>query len=488
MGRREDAASPAAAYRLLPSVDELLGAPELAALAGDCPRALLLELARGAVDGWRAAILAGELDAEELSARLARGELVGAVAAAAAVDARRGVRRVVNATGIVLHTGLGRAPWHPEAARAAAEVGASYCVLEVDRETGQRNRRDDRTSELVRRLTGAEAAIAVNNNAAAVMLVLNTFGRDREVILSRGELVEIGGSFRIPDVMERAGVRLREVGTTNRTRIADYRAAIGPETGLLMKVHTSNFRMEGFVEETGAEELAALGSEFGVPTAFDLGSGLYSGPGGSTPAGLDAEPRVEAALASGVDVVLFSGDKLFGGPQAGLLLGSAERVHALRSNPMYRALRLDKTTLCALERTLELFLAGRADELPARRALARTPEDLATAAAHLARDLDALPGLRAATEPGESQPGSGSAPGVTLPTTVVRVRADGLGPDELALRLRRAEPAVFVRVKDGGVLLDPRTLLPGEEELVVAACRGVMGARPEDRENPATDS
>ncbi len=468
----------ASAYRLLPSVDELLAAPALVDLAARTSRALLLELARGALERWREAIAGGALEAGELEGRLAAGELVAEIAEAAGVDARRGVRPAVNATGIVLHTGLGRAPWHPEAARAAAEVGERFCLLEVDRETGQRNRRDDRTSELVRRLTGAEAAIAVNNNAAAVLLVLNTFGRDREVVVSRGELVEIGGSFRIPDVMERAGARLREVGTTNRTRAADYRGAVGPDTGLLMKVHTSNFRVEGFTEEVGPAELGALGRELGVPTAFDLGSGLYAGPGGHLPAGLGPEPRVEDALASGVDVVLFSGDKLFGGPQAGLLLGTAETVRALRANPLYRALRLDKTTLCALERTLELFLAGRADELPARRALARDPAELAAEAAALARALDALPGLRATTEPGESQPGSGSAPGVTLPTTLVRTTADALRPERLAHLLRRADPAVFARVKDDAVWLDPRTLLPGEAEHVVAAYRAAVEAPP----------
>jgi len=455
-------------YRSLPSVDEALRAEAVRALEPRLGRELLARFVQSALDAWREEIRAG-LAAEAVEARVARGELARAVERLAEREEGRGVVRAINATGVVLHTGLGRAPIHPEVAAQMARAAAGYCVLEVDRSSGERNQRDDRLSELLCRLTGAEAAIAVNNNAAAVFLTLQTFAAQREAVVSRGELVEIGGSFRVPDVMLRADVTLVEVGTTNRTRIDDYARAIGPETGLLMKVHTSNFRLVGFTAEVQPGELAALGRERGIRTAFDLGSGRLEAPGARALDMLGGETLVRDALASGVDVVTFSGDKLLGAPQAGLAAGEREAIAALRANPMYRAMRLDKVALSGLEETLLLLLRGRGDEIPARRMLLLEPRELELRARALAKRLASLGGLSVGVEPGQSEPGSGSAPGVFLDTFVVRVRPQAGSVEALATRLRAGDPPVFARIHDGGLLLDPRTLLEGDEDGVVRA-------------------
>lgn len=460
------------AYRLLPSVEEVLARADVAALGARVPRELLVRFVQAELDLLRARIRAADLDAD--GTRAAAEALGAALAARVRREQASGVVRALNATGVVLHTGLGRAPVHPEAAQAMAAAAAGYCVLEVDRLSNERSQRDARLSELLCRLTGAEAAIAVNNNAAAVLLTLNTFAQGRETVVSRGELVEIGGSFRMPSVMERAGTRLVEVGTTNRTRLEDFRAAVGERTGLLLKVHTSNFRVVGFTEEVGAPELARLGAALGVRTAFDVGSGRIERPDARA-LELPEEPLVSAAVASGVDVVLFSGDKLFGGPQAGLAVGTRAALSELRSNPLYRALRLDKVGLAGLERTLELYLAGRADELPARAMLLADPARLRADAEAIARGLARLPGFQARLADDMSQPGSGSAPGVLLPTTVVRVRRAGLSTEELAARLRAGEPPVFARIHGDELVLDPRALLPGERDELVAAFARLAG-------------
>lgn len=465
----------AQAFRLLPSVEEALHDPNVLALAAPLSRAVLVELVREVLEGWRAEIKSGALDAEHLQERIAKGALARAVQERADLEQRSGVVRAINATGVVMHTGLGRAPLHPEVTRAMADA-TGYCVLEVDRESGERNERDARLSTLLRRLTGAEAAIAVNNNAAAVYLLLNTHlqrGVRDEVIVSRGELVEIGGSFRVPDVMERAGVVLREVGTTNRTRVADYANAIGARTALLMKIHTSNYRVEGFTEEVAPHELAELGREHKLPTAFDLGSGLLDLDGlAPWPGAMDDEPRLRAAVASGVDVVTFSGDKLLGAPQAGLLVGKRAAITALRKNPVYRALRLDKVTLAGLEATLSLYLAGRGAELPARQLVCESADQIRPRAAALAEAIDKRLGYRVEALAGHSQPGSGAAPTVLLPTVVVRVRHATLSSNALALALRRSTPPIFTRIQDDFVVFDPRTLLPGDElEVAVALAR-----------------
>jgi L-seryl-tRNA(Ser) seleniumtransferase len=459
------------AFRLLPGVEEVLQAEETRALAARAGRELLAALVTDVLDRWRADIRAGELDAAGVHKRLERGDLVRSLAKRVEREEKAGLVRVLNAAGVVLHTGLGRAPVHAEAAAAMERSARSYGTLEVERFSGRRNRRDDRLAELLCRLTGAEAGIVVNNNAAAVLLLLNTFAARRETVVSRGELVEIGGSFRMPDVMERANTRLVEAGTTNRTRVEDFRAAAGPDTGLFLKVHTSNYRVVGFTEEIDAAGLASLGAELGVTTAFDLGSGLLEPEGCAPLAGVLREPLVREAVKSGVDVVTFSGDKLLGGPQAGLLVGKRPAIDALRRNPMYRALRLDKVTIAGLETTLALYLAGRGDEVPARAMLRRPAGELAPEARALARELDALAGFTADVIDDASQPGSGSSPDVYLPTPVVRVTSAPWSAEELASRLRHGEPPVFARIHEGRLLLDPRTLLPGDAELLLEAFR-----------------
>jgi L-seryl-tRNA(Ser) seleniumtransferase len=381
------------------------------------------------------------------------------------------VRRAINVSGVVLNTGLGRAPVHPEAAQAMAAAARSFCVLEVDRFTGKRNQRDERLSELLVRLTGAEAGIAVNNCAAAVLLTLQTFAGGRSALVSRGELVEIGGSFRMPAVMERAGVRLVEVGTTNRTRIADYEAAIDDTTGLLLKVHTSNYRVVGFTEEAGPAELDELGRRRGIRTAYDLGSGLLDAEGATSLGFLGDEPPLAEALASGMDVAMFSGDKLLGGPQAGLIVGRRQAIAELRKNPLYRALRLDKVALAGLETTLQLLLSGRGDELPARAMLVRPAESLRPVAEALAVELAGLEGISTEVVAERSQPGSGSAPDVYLDTFCVAAAARGRSTQRLAADLRAGDPPVFARIHEDRLLMDVRTLLPGDHEALVEAFR-----------------
>lgn len=457
-------------FRRLPSVEVAMAEPRVAALARFHPREWLVETVRGVLDGWREELRAGRLDSDRLERRLSEGGLMSAVEEASARERRRGVRPAVNATGVVLHTGLGRAPVHPEVARVMAQVAGGYCTVELDRESGERNQRDDHLSTLLARATGAQAGIGVNNCAAAVLLALQTFaGGGRDVVVSRGELVEIGGSFRMPAVMQRAGVRLVEVGTTNRTHFPDYAGALGANTGLLLKVHASNYRVEGFTAEVSARELAELGRERHIATCYDLGSGLLEFGGARPLSMLGDEPRVRDAVDSGVDVVMFSGDKLLGGPQAGLIVGTRARIDELRRNPIYRAVRLDKVALAGLEATLNLYLGGRADEVPARARMLLVADELEPMAQRLARELSKLLGLRAEVISERSQPGSGTAPGVFLATFAVRVRREGDSAASLARRLRQGEPAVFARIQDDALLLDPRTLLEGDLERLIAA-------------------
>lgn len=448
-------------------MDELLRDESVSEAGAGMPHERLVRALGEILDAWRAEIADGSIDAEGLSERLAAGGAAAALGARLLAESRRGVVPVVNATGVVLHTGLGRAPIHPEVAEAMRDAAASYCVLEVDRETGLRNRRDDHLGQLLSELTGAEAGICVNNCAGAVFLVLSTFARGREAIVSRGELVEIGGSFRIPAVMERAGAQLVEAGTTNRTRLADYSEKLSESTGLLLKVHTSNYRVVGFTEEVTPTDLAALGGEHEVATAFDLGSGLIEAAGAkSLPLG--DEPRVLEAVASGIDVVLFSGDKLFGGPQAGFLVGKRRAIDTLRDNPVYRALRCDKVSLAGLEATLKLYLDGRADELPARALMIREGEELRTLAQAIADAANQLEGFTATVTPERSQPGSGSAPDIFIDTFAARLTHASLSADALAAALRHGEPSVFSRIADDAVILDPRTLLEGDLEGLIA--------------------
>ncbi|HET6202124.1 MAG TPA: L-seryl-tRNA(Sec) selenium transferase [Planctomycetota bacterium] len=456
----------------VPKVDDLLRRPAVVALLGTYPRPLVLDALGGALDRLRGELREGRADGRP-------GELAERVEIDAAAHLRRSggmrLRRVVNATGVVLHTGLGRAPLAPEAAAAAAEALGAYCLLEVDEESGKRGRRETGVAELLGRILGSEAATAVNNNAAATLLALNTVADGREAILSRGELVEIGGAFRMPEVMARSGARLVEVGTTNRTYLEDYRRAGTERTGCLLKVHRSNFRIEGFTHEVEIEELCALGRELRIPVLHDLGSGRILGEAGGV---LRDEPLVQRSVRAGADLVFFSGDKLLGGPQAGVIVGTKESVERCRGNPLFRALRLDKATLAALEATLRIYLRGpsAAAEIPTLRMLLAPIEEVGAAAERIAAAIPRLgaEGLEVRVEDDDSRAGSGSAPEVPLPTRVVAIRAKGLSADALLARLREAEPPVFARIRDGRVALDPRTLLPGDEEALLAALRGAL--------------
>ena len=455
--------------RRLPSIEQVLRDPEVRALEERFGRGPLLRHARGLVDDARARAAAGD----EAGVDEALADVPGALRRRLEGAGAPSLVHVINATGVVIHTNLGRAPLSPEAAARVAQVAASYTNLEMDLAAGQRGDRESHAESRLRRILAAEATVVVNNNAAAVLLAVNTFAEGREVLVSRGELVEIGGSFRIPDVLRKGGARLREVGTTNRTRLADYRAALGPETGLILKVHPSNFRMVGFTEAPALQELVELGRSASVPVAEDLGSGLLD----PLPPPLHEEPTAASSLEAGVDVVTFSGDKLLGGPQAGLAAGRRPAIDAMRKNPLYRALRVDKMTVAALDAVLAVHEAGQAAlHVPVQRMLAATPGDIRRRAEALAAELRrAHPELELVVMDGASAVGGGAAPEVELPTALLAVIHPSLGPERLAGALRGGRPAVLARVADGRLLLDLRTVLPGEEpallEALDRACR-----------------
>ena len=384
------------------------------------------------------------------------------------------LRRVINATGVIIHTNLGRAPLARAAAERTGRLAAGYTNLEYDLEEGRRGRRDVHGERLLCQLTGAEAAIVVNNNAAATLLVLASLASGREVIISRGELVEIGGGFRVPDVLAQSGAILREVGTTNRTRAADYAAAISDRTALILRVHPSNFRIEGFTERPAVTELADLGRKFNITFAEDLGSGYLKSIGGQAAVGAEAraatvlrdEPAVSESISAGVEVVMFSGDKLLGGPQAGIIAGRAAIVDQIRAHPLMRALRVDKLTYAALEATLEEFAAGRAHvTVPVAAMLGMSVDDIGRRARALA-DALASDGVPADVIDGWSAIGGGSAPGVTLPTRLVRIRHRGLTASAVEAHLRRQDPPVIARIEDQHVVLDLRTVDPADDDIV----------------------
>lgn len=435
-------------YRQLPKVDVLVADERLR----DAPRALAVRTARSVLDELRWGIREGTLDAVPDVPALVQQRL--------ALLRTPDLRHVVNATGVVIHTNLGRAPLHPAAADAVQAVARGYSNLELDLATGKRGGRLAGVREPLCRLVGSEDAIAVNNNAAAVLLVLSALCEGREAIVSRGELVEIGGSFRMPDVMAASGCRMVEVGSTNRTRASDYGEAITPDTGLLVRCHPSNYRVVGFTARPSTRELA----ELGVPLYEDLGSGALA-------AGVPGEPPVAEVLADGAAIVSFSGDKLLGGPQAGLIAGRAELVQRCRRHPLYRALRLDKLVLAALEATLRVHERGEAVPV-----LAMLDATTAAPAEALAERLSAADlGLEVSVEEDVGYSGGGALPGQPLPGHVVALRGPEL--DELARLLRTGTPAVVGRIARDALLLDPRTLRPGEDLLVERALRVARSAQ-----------
>ena len=455
--------------RRLPSVEKLLDQTGFRKLEAEFGRDPLVAATRSALAGLRDAVRDARVDQNAFDRALASME--SSIRSQLAIASAPSLVSVTNATGIIVHTNLGRAPLAPSAIAAVARVASSYSNLEYDLTTGKRGRREHHAVRPLERLFPGFDALVVNNNAAAVLLTLNSFAASKEVLISRGELVEIGGSFRIPDILERSGARLREVGTTNKTRIKDYEAAIGPDTALILRVHPSNFRIVGFTEAASTEELVAMGKERGVPVIEDFGSGNLLALGSS---GLPNEPTVQASLAAGVDLITFSGDKLLGGPQAGVLVGRAESVKKCRENPLARALRVDKLTYAALEATLAAFVQGNAAEhIPVLRMLSAPASEIAARARRLAKSLDNLNGIELSLLEGASKVGGGAAPEAEIPTSLISVRSKNLSAQVILDRLRRHDPPVIARIAVDQVLLDLRTVLPKEEETLAAALRSL---------------
>jgi L-seryl-tRNA(Ser) seleniumtransferase len=464
------------ALRELPSVEQLLQTEPLRSAAKEGPRALAVAAARHELERCRQAILSGNGGppvAEELAARAA-GEFERA--------ARSTLVPVINATGVIVHTNLGRAPLALDALEAIDPIAAGYSNLEYDLAGGKRASRQAHVEGLARELTGAEAALAVNNNAAAVLLALAALAPGREVVISRGQLVEIGGSFRIPEILEQSGARLVEVGTTNRTYSADYERAIGPDTAALMRVHASNFRAVGFTEEVPLTELCELGRKHRVRMIDDLGSGVLSRRGDALGALLTDEPAARDSVAAGADVTCFSGDKLLGGPQAGIVVGRRDAVERMRAHPLARAVRIDKLSLAALDATLRLHADPEraAREVPVLQMLAASEDELKARAERLRAGIESalstVAEIRIVRVVGRA--GGGALPLLELEGPAVAVAARDAGPDEVLGRLRRGDPPIVARVRDDQVLLDPRTVSEVEVDFVV---RGVAAALSADR-------
>ncbi|NJP06273.1 MAG: L-seryl-tRNA(Sec) selenium transferase [Chloroflexaceae bacterium] len=462
----DDTASAVPGYRDLPAVDRLIQQVKAQNDSETLPHDLLLWAARTELESVRAIIRSSQnADADDRSPPdISLTTLADAVQARLMRLLQPGLRPVINATGVIIQTNLGRAPLSQAALDAMHAMGTGYSNLEYNLEAGERGSRYVHLTGLLCRLTGAESAMVVNNNAAAIYLVLSALAQGREVIVSRGQAVEIGGGFRIPDVLRQSGATLVEVGTTNRTYAQDYAAAITDETAFLLRVHTSNFRLMGFVHETSLPELAAIGHAYEIPLLDDLGSGTLLA---TTPYGLAAEPTVQESIATGADLVTFSGDKLLGGPQAGLIVGRTDLLIRLRRHPLARALRVDKITIAGLEATLQSYLRGKAhEELPVWRMIAFTPESLYERANALHQRLQQH-AIQAAIVSCESTIGGGSLPGATLPSLGLSLApTPTLSVDTLAHMLRTGMPALVGRISEDRLLLDLRTVLPEQDELI----------------------
>jgi L-seryl-tRNA(Ser) seleniumtransferase len=440
--------------RDLPSVSSLLETSGVKWLLEQHPRRVVLDAVRNSVEAARAA--GGSQQTEE--------QWVEAIASAVRESTSSSLRRVINATGVVLHTNLGRAPLADAAISAIAHIAEGFSNLEYDIETGQRGSRYSHCVGLLRQLTGAEDALVVNNCAAAMVLSLNALAQKKEVLVSRGELVEIGGSFRIPDIMARSGAKLIEVGTTNRTHDDDYRRAITPKTAAIVKVHRSNFSIEGFTSEVSVERLAFIAAEHGLPVIHDLGSGLLLP---LDDYGLSGEPTASVAVAAGATLVLMSGDKLLGGPQAGIILGSRAAIGKLRKNPFARAMRVDKLTLSALEATLRLYLEPERalKEVPILAMLTQRVEEIESRARSIGTSLRSH-NIDSEIAPTTASVGGGAFPTDGIPSMAVVLQSDANRTEE---RLRQGEPAVIGRIADGNLLLDLRSVLPREDAVLVRA-------------------
>lgn len=455
--------------RQLPAVDQVLRWPEIEALLTVYPRGVIVDAVRKVLANAREALMRGE------KVDTGREELAGVVNDAC----RPKLRRVINATGVVLHTNLGRAVMPDGAQKAVIEAAGGYSNLEFDLATGKRGERYSLVEQLLCSLSGAEAALVVNNNAAAVLLALSTLAAGREVIVSRGQLVEIGGSFRIPDVMRQSGANLVEVGTTNKTHLEDYAKAVNEKTALLLHVHMSNYRIIGFTEEVHVADLAALGRQYGVPCMSDLGSGSLVD---LCRFGLPYEPTVQETVAAGADVVTFSGDKLLGGPQAGIVVGRRSYVEQMKKSPLTRAVRIDKMTLAALEGTLREYQDPEAalKSIPTLRMLTKPLEEMRAAAHELAARLSDVLGSAAKVwvEEGFSQVGGGAMPTAAPATALVCLRCEGVGEGDVVRRLRQADPPVIARAERDGVVIDLRTVEQPDVPALIRAVENVFRGVP----------
>lgn len=455
--------APTSEFRRLPSVDRLISAPAVRGAAAGYPHETIVEAARRYLDELRASLAKGtpcppfEALAKALADRIIA---IGTI----------GPRPVINATGVIIHTNLGRAPLSESAISALAAAADGYNNLEIDLESGRRGSRNVHAELILCQLTGAEAALVVNNNASAVLLALTALARRKEVIVSRGHAVEIGGKFRIPDVMRQSGAKLVEVGTTNRTYITDYEQAITPRTGALLRVHSSNFRIIGFAEEVSIQELAELGRRRGIPVLDDLGSGCLLD---TAIFGLGREPRPQESIAAGADLALFSGDKLLGGPQAGIIVGRREIIERLKKHPLTRAVRIDKVRLAALTTTLVHYLKGEAvSKIPVWRMIAMPLDEIERRAEQWAREI----GGEAHVESGESAIGGGSLPGATLPTRLVVIPMRGETKVQKAAHLlRQQSPPIIARIEKNALVFDPRTVSEKDDSTVKEALRSIVG-------------
>ena len=456
--------------RQLPAIDKWLASESGSALSAEFSAAEVTDVMREHLARVRQSLGNGSTELPDF-----HGPLYAARMRAELLERRLpSLRRAINATGIILHTNLGRAPLAAEAVEVMQAAAAGYSNLEFDLGTGERGSRQDHVESLLCRITGAEAALAVNNCAAAVMLVLESFAADCEVIVSRGELVEIGGSFRMPDVIAKSGARMVEVGTTNKTRLEDYAAALSERTRIMLSVHPSNFRIVGFSAKPALKELAKLAHANELLCVHDLGSGALANV---QPVASMTGDTIQSSLAAGVDLVTFSGDKLLGGPQAGLIVGCAELIDTIRRNPLARALRIDKLSLAALAATLRLYLPPNepVEKIPILHMLGESESSIAARARRLLKRLRENPGVDADIVDDVTFSGGGALPMVELPTKTIRVTVDGVSAGTLARRLRKAQPPVVARLADDRLVLDPRTMLPGDSEDLLSAFRQALG-------------
>jgi L-seryl-tRNA(Ser) seleniumtransferase len=452
----------------LPSVDDLLRSPHGEAVIAAAGHARAAQIARNAVNEIRDELLSGNVEAVERAGLLViAGERLSALWRS---ESATGIKRVINATGVIVHTNLGRAPLSKAATDAVREIASGYSTLEYDLLTGKRGKRGGRAEALAAQITGAEAAVIVNNCAAAAFLMLTALTAGREVIISRGELVEIGGDFRIPDVLERSGAVMREVGTTNRTKLADYERAITPGTAAILRVHPSNYRVVGFTAAPTYAELSTLAREKGILFLEDAGSGALTDLGGV----LADEPVISRSIVAGVDLVTFSGDKLLGGPQSGIVVGRADLVSKLRKHPLYRVLRADKMAYAALEATLGAYARGtEREEVPVHRMLAAGRDDIKRRAVQLTAEITSY-GINAEVVEGDSVIGGGSVPGSRLPTALIALSKDGVSTEDLENELRIGTIPVIGRIEDGRYLLDLRTVDPDDERALAEAISAAL--------------